>query len=125
LSTMWAVSALQRGCRCGWATGSNFSSLGIRSLTSYVSVAEARQKIFGWAKLDGDRQRFKSLQRLKTKGFVGHRHAQYYPEPSFESKHPVIRRAANAARLAKLKLRQQLGQAPPKKGEGKRAGRKK
>lgn len=70
---MWAVSALQRGCRCGWATGSNFSSLGIRSLTSYVSVAEARQKIFGWAKLDGDRQRFKSLQRLKTKGFVGHR----------------------------------------------------
>ena len=49
----------------------------------------------------------------------------YFPEPHPMWKHPLYREAFNEARQAEVDAKKKIGKGPPKKGEGKRAGRKK
>ena len=110
-----------------------------------TSVAKARQKIFGWAKLGpGDvGESFKTLKQMKRRnGLLGPKVCRardarspaqspvsqspcgptaqvvaYFPEMPFIHNHPVLRRERNEARLNRLSLLKKLGRAKPKKSK--------
>lgn len=89
------------------------------------SVYEARHAIFD-ASLSRDKSPFKALSKLQAAGgFIGPKIASYYPKPHFLMRHPVYRFARNEQRMYRLDVLKKLGKAPPKKGQGKRAGKKK
>ena len=87
---------------------------------------EARRKIFGhWRPEGANASPFTALKRLRNRGWIGPQVKAYFPEPHPMWKHPLYREAFNEARQAEVDAKKKIGKGPPKKGEGKRAGRKK
>jgi len=51
--------------------------------------------------------------------------ASYYPKPDPIMKHPLVRQHLHEEWFEEKEARRKLGKGPPKKGQGKRASRKK
>ncbi|KAL3915389.1 MAG: hypothetical protein SGPRY_007237 [Prymnesium sp.] len=85
-----------------------------------TSVAEARQKIFGWALPRPEEKgiKLKTLKRLKKRGVIGPKVTAYFPEKLHIEKHPIIRKMNNQEREDRLELLKKLGRGAPKKGAG-------
>ena len=91
-----------------------------------VSLQEARKRIFGhWTSAEVTCLKFDSLKKLRRRGWIGPKVADYHPEPHPLQKHPIYRKVMNDKRLAELQARKAAGRVKPKKGEGKAAKRKK
>ena len=138
---------------------------------AYVSVTQARMKIFGWWEPEGAASTpFNGLNRLRRRGWIGEKVrfdldararararmtflwlrlgarfsrpgsptrvlssralvcvqvASYYPKPEPIMKHPLVRQHLHEEWFEEKEARRKLGKGPPKKGQGKRASRKK
>ena len=57
-------------------------------------------------------------------GWIGPKVADYFPTPDPVVKHPIMRMAHDSERVAALEARKNTGRGVPKKGEGKRSGKK-
>uniref|UniRef100_A0A7C8ZJ56 Small ribosomal subunit protein mS33 n=1 Tax=Opuntia streptacantha TaxID=393608 RepID=A0A7C8ZJ56_OPUST len=84
-------------------------------------VTEARARIFGHV-LNPTAQR--SAHKVLRKKLFGDKVAQWYP---YDIKHddPLIMAAQEQERLNKLEMLKRRGKGPPKKGQGKRASKRK
>ncbi len=83
------------------------------------SIAEARARIFGTHIGDG----LRSGRKVVRAPLLGARLAAYYPDDIIKSDPLMINLKAERAKL-KLDRLKRRGKAPPKKGAGKRAGKK-
>jgi small subunit ribosomal protein S33 len=84
------------------------------------TLAAIRARIFGTHIGDGR----PSGRKLLRKPLIGPAVAAYYP-PDPAALDPLFVDVDDTRRVAKLERMRRRGKAPPKKGEGKRAGKKK
>jgi small subunit ribosomal protein S33 len=84
------------------------------------TLAAIRARIFGTHIGDGR----PSGRKLLRKPLIGPAVANYYP-PDPAALDPLFVDVEDTRRVAKLERMRRRGKAPPKKGEGKRAGKKK
>ena len=89
--------------------------------------ARARAGIaFLWLRLGARFSRPGSPTRvLSSRALVCVQVASYYPKPEPIMKHPLVRQHLHEEWFEEKEARRKLGKGPPKKGQGKRASRKK
>ena len=93
--------------------------------TLATSVVQARQAILGHKPSEGrNAKSFSELKKLRKSGWIGPKVADYFPTPDPVVKHPIMRMAHDSERVAALEARKNTGRGVPKKGEGKRSGKK-
>ncbi|XP_052195132.1 uncharacterized protein LOC127803134 [Diospyros lotus] len=84
-------------------------------------VTEARARIFGHV-LNPTGQR--SPHKILRKKLIGEKVAQWYPYDINEDD-PLVMARQEQERLSKLEMLKRRGKGPPKKGQGKRASKRK
>ncbi|GAB2282669.1 hypothetical protein Dimus_017206 [Dionaea muscipula] len=97
---------------------------GLKKLLSTVvvrGVDEARARIFGHV-LNPTGKR--SPHKLLRKKLIGDKLAQWYPY-DIKQDDPLVMARLEQERLAKLEMLKRRGKGPPKKGQGKRASKRK
>jgi len=91
-----------------------------------TSVTDARKAIFGWWQPEGAASTpFTALNRLRRRGWIGPKVASYYPKQNPMMRHPLVRRHLHDEWADEVETKSKMGKGPPKKGQGKRASRKK
>ncbi|KAJ7951128.1 Mitochondrial ribosomal protein S27 [Quillaja saponaria] len=92
-------------------------------LTAAVTqgVTEARARIFGHV-LNPTGQR--SPHKLLRKKLIGQKVAEWYPY-DIKQDDPLVMAREEQERLSKLEMLKRRGKGPPKKGQGKRASKRK
>ncbi|KAK3034098.1 hypothetical protein RJ639_034078 [Escallonia herrerae] len=84
-------------------------------------VTEARARIFGHV-LNPTGQR--SPHKILRKKLIGDKVAQWYPH-DIKKDDPLVMAREEQERLSKLEMLKRRGKGPPKKGQGKRASKRK
>ncbi|KAK9831645.1 hypothetical protein WJX74_004119 [Apatococcus lobatus] len=122
----WATAAQRLLQRAG-SSARALDVTQIRSPLAYSTKAaspetleQIRYRIFGTHIGNG----LQSGRKLLRKKLVGEKIASYYPVPLSKGDPLFVNLDAERRKIKLEKLRRR-GKAPPKKGEGKRAGRKK
>jgi small subunit ribosomal protein S33 len=110
-------TALLRSVESAGPSFGRASSSGTTSTAT--TVEEARARIFGTHIGDGLRSGRKILRRA----LIGERVASYYP-PQWFAGDPLLVDVDAERKKAKLQRLTRRGKAPPKKGSGKRSGKK-
>ncbi|KAK9861725.1 hypothetical protein WJX84_011552 [Apatococcus fuscideae] len=124
LSALAATKLLRRFCT--GVTGLVFNrspaplAYSTQAAAGGESLEQIRSRIFGTHIGNG----LRSGRKLLRKKLVGEQIAAYYPEPIYK-KDPLFVNLDVERRKIKLEKLRRRGKAPPKKGQGKRAGRKK
>ncbi|CAM8983385.1 unnamed protein product [Rhodiola kirilowii] len=97
---------------------------GLKSLLTTAACAgltEARARIFGHV-LNPTGQR--SPHKILRKKLFGEKIAAWYPyDPKYDD--PAVIKREESERLSKLEMLKRRGKGPPKKGQGKRASKRK
>ncbi|CAM8979236.1 unnamed protein product [Rhodiola kirilowii] len=97
---------------------------GLKSLLTTAACAgltEARARIFGHV-LNPTGQR--SPHKILRKKLFGDKIAAWYPyDPKYDD--PAVIKREESERLSKLEMLKRRGKGPPKKGQGKRASKRK
>ncbi|GAB2213944.1 hypothetical protein Droror1_Dr00018271 [Drosera rotundifolia] len=97
---------------------------GLKKLLSVAvthGVDEARARIFGHV-LNATGAR--SSHKLLRKKLIGDKIAQWYPY-DIKQDDPLVMARLEQERLSKLEMLKRRGKGPPKKGQGKRASKRK
>jgi len=104
---------------CRTSSSSSSAASATSTVSPAESVEETRARIFGTHIGDGLRSGRKILRRA----LVGERLTSYYP-PQWFGGDPLLVDVEAERKKAKLQRLSRRGKAPPKKGSGKRSGKK-
>ncbi|XP_062119658.1 uncharacterized protein LOC133834172 [Humulus lupulus] len=94
---------------------------GILATVVTVGVTEARARIFGHV-INPTGQR--SSHKILRKKLIGEKVSQWYPH-DITKDDPLIMARKEQERLSRLEMLKRRGKGPPKKGQGKRASKRK
>jgi len=113
----WSASAVAAPSHCPYSTASGSSEQ--PALYGGQTLEEIRSRIFGVHIGSG----LPSGRKLLRKKLVGDKIASYYGQP-VEQSDPLFEYLDEERRKLKLDKLKRRGKAPPKKGAGKRSGKK-